>query len=456
MTERAESARPARPALVLVICCLSAFVVILDASIVNVALPAISRALGGDKDSMQWIVDGYTLTLASFLISSGVLADRGGRRRFFRCGLVLFGLSSLLCSAAPTVHVLIAARVLQGVGGSMLNPVALAIIANSHADPARRARAMGVWGAVLGVAMALGPVLGGLLVDNVGWPSIFWINVPVCAFAVWAARFLPESFGDRGRRLDIRGQTCTVGAMFALVLAIIELPRLGARSPWMWAAFAVFCLCAVAAGVSMSRAEHPFIDLRSFRNLPYAAANLCGFAGAGGQGVLVFTLSLYLQVALGESAAMAGLHLLPMAVGMFVFSSVSGRAVARVGTIPPLFAGGLGIAASGATLLAFSPISWEALVGVSLFGVGLGLSNAPTAVIAVTGMGANAGAASGVVATCRQLGMSVGVALAGSVADPDVGRIVPSWVLLCVFGAVVTASASVLWLRSDTAGKSSA
>ncbi|WP_007472120.1 MFS transporter [Segniliparus rugosus] len=435
---------------------MSIFVVILDASIVNVALPAISKGIGGDEGSMQWIIDGYALAMASFLISSGVLADRGGRRRFFRFGLVLFGLGSLLCSAAPTIHVLIAARVLQGFGGSMLNPVALAIIANVYVDPARRARAMGVWGAVLGVAMALGPVLGGFLVDSAGWPSIFWINVPVCAVAVWAARFLPESFGDRGRRLDIRGQACTVGAMFALVLAIIELPRLGAGSPWIWAAFGASGVCAAAAVAAMSRAEHPFIDVRSFRNPQYVVANLCGFAGAGGQGVLVFALSLSLQASFGLSATAAGLYLLPMAVGTFVCSAISGRAVARVGTIPPLFAGGLGIAASGATLLAFSPTSWETLVGVALFGAGLGLANAPTAIMGIAGMGANAGAASGVVATCRQLGIGVGVALAGSLADPSEGKVAPSWVVLCVCGALVAASASALWLRSDVAGASSA
>ncbi|MGL6235090.1 MAG: MFS transporter [Segniliparus sp.] len=439
---------PVRPVRVLVICCLSIFVVILDASVVNVALPAIGHSLRSGKEELQWVVDGYTLTLASFLISSGVLADRGGRRRFFRYGLVLFGLSSLLCSVAPTIHVLIAARVLQGIGGSMLNPVALAIITSVYSEPAKRAKALGAWGAVVGIAMALGPVFGGFLVDTVGWPSIFWINVPVCAAAVWATRFLPESFGKQARGLDVRGQAFAVAAMFGLVLTIIELPRRGLSSPWIWAAFACFVLCALASGHAMRRAESPFIDLRAFRSAPYAAANLGGFSTSLGLGALVFTVSLYLQAHVGESAATAGAHLLPMAVGMFVFSSVSGRAMAAFGASPPLVFGGIGMAAAGVVLAAHisSPTHWI-LIGAGLYGVGLGLANAPISAMGTTGMGANAGAASGVVSTSRQLGISVGVALAGSVADPADGKVGPSWALLCVCGAVVTSVGAVLWLR---------
>jgi EmrB/QacA subfamily drug resistance transporter len=444
--------RPVRAGLVLVICCASIFVVILDASIVNVALPAIARDLKASAQSMQWVIDGYTLTLGSFLISSGVLADRGGRRRFFRYGLALFGLSSLLCGFAPTIHVLLAARVLQGVGGSMLNPVALGIITNVYTDPAKRARALGVWGSVLGVAMALGPGLGGVLIDTIGWQAIFWVNVPVCAVVLWATRFLPESFGDRSRRLDVLGQGLVVVSMFLLVLAITQLPHLGLRSLWAWAAFGAFVLCATAAGVCMARSPQPFIDLRAFRSPPYAAANLCGGCASLGLGVLVFTVSLYLQGCLGESASLAGSHLLLMATGTFFSSSLGSRAVVRFGPGVPLFAGGVAILVAGLVLLLHEPPSpGRVLAGAGAFGIGLGLVNAPISVMAVTGMGANTGTATGVVSTFRQLGMSIGVALAGSVSDPARGHVAPSWITLCACAAVICATAACLWLRPSRA-----
>ncbi|ADG99343.1 major facilitator superfamily MFS_1 [Segniliparus rotundus DSM 44985] len=439
---------PVRAGLVLVICCASIFVVVLDASIVNVALPAIGRDLKAGAQSMQWVVDGYTLTLGSFLISSGVLADRGGRRRFFRYGLALFGSSSLLCGFAPTVHVLLAARVLQGVGGSMLNPVALGIITNAYTDPAKRARALGVWGAVLGVAMALGPGLGGVLVDNIGWQAIFWVNVPVCAVVLWATRFLPESFGDRSRRLDVLGQGLVVVSMFLLVLAITQLPNLGFRSLWTGAAFGLFLLCAAAAGLCMARSPQPFVDLRAFRSPPYAAANLCGACASLGLGALVFTVSLYLQGCVGESASLAGSHLLLMATGTFLSSSLSSRAVVRFGPSAPLFVGGVGVLLAGLVMLAQEPPSpGRVLAGAGAFGVGIGLVNAPVAGMAVTGMGANTGAAAGVVSTCRQLGMSIGVALAGSVSDAPRGHVAPSWITLCACGALICAAAAWLWAR---------
>src|SRR6266852_2636106 len=226
--------------LVLTICCASIVVVVMDISIVNIALPAIGRDLRATESGLQWTVDAYTLVLASFLVLAGSTADRVGRRRVFQLGLAAFGLGSLLCGLAPGIGALIAARALQAIGGTMLNPVAMAIIANTFLDPAERVRAIGVFGSMSGLALALGPILGGALVDAFGWRSIFWINVPIVAAAiVCSARFVPESRAPRSRRFDPVGQILMIGVLGGVVYAIIESGRLGWTSPgprWPWAA----------------------------------------------------------------------------------------------------------------------------------------------------------------------------------------------------------------------------
>jgi EmrB/QacA subfamily drug resistance transporter len=440
-----------RPVLVLVICCASMFVVSLDSSIVNVALPSMGRDLASDSGSVSWIVDAYTLTLAGLLISSGILADRFGRVRCFRYGLAVFGAGSLLCSVAPDFLLLICGRVVQGVGGSMLNPVALAIIGSVFTDKARRARALGAWGAVLGVAMALGPVSGGLLTDAFGWRAIFWINIPVCVVAVWATtRYVPESFGTRGRRLDLLGQFCFAGTMFVSVLGIVEFPRLGVRSALGWSIVALFAGCVVVTVVAVRRSAEPFIDPRYFADAAFSTANLCGLVASGGQGVLVFTLSTYLQLDLHQTPSMAGLRLIPVAVGTFVFSSISGRAVARFGVEAPLGVGGILVVGSGVALLMFGagPLV-PVVVAAGLFGAGFGLANAPITATAVVGMGADSGAASGVVSTSRQLGMSIGVAFAGAVSGFEQRGAPLDWVALAVCGAVIVAGSGVLFLEKS-------
>jgi len=215
--------------LVLAICCLSLFIVGLDATIVNVALPSIGRELHSSVSGLQWTIDAYSLVLASLLMLSGSTADRVGRRRTFQAGLALFTLGSLLCSVAPGLGWLVAFRMLQAVGGSMLNPVAMSIITNTFTEPAERARAIGAWGGVFGLSMAMGPVLGGALVDAVGWRGVFWVNIPVgIAALVLTALFVPESKAARPRRPDPVGQLLVIAMLASLTYAVIEGPAYGA------------------------------------------------------------------------------------------------------------------------------------------------------------------------------------------------------------------------------------
>src|ERR1700710_678416 len=228
--------------LILGICCLSLFIVGLDNTIVNVALPAIKTDLNASVSGLQWVVDAYTLVLASLLMLSGSTADRLGRRRIFQTGLLIFTVASLLCSLAPGLGWLIAFRMLQAVGGSMLNPVAMSIITNTFTDQRERARAIGVWGGVVGVGIGLGPVVGGILTDSIGWRSIFWINVPIgVAALVLAAVFVPEPKAPPAQRggADPVGQVLIVIVLAAVIFAIIHAPEVGWGSPVIWVLLAV-------------------------------------------------------------------------------------------------------------------------------------------------------------------------------------------------------------------------
>jgi hypothetical protein len=253
---------------------MSLFIVGLDNTIVNIALPALRRELHTSISGLQWTIDAYTLVLASFLVLAGSIADRVGRRRVFQAGLAAFGLGSLLCGLAPGIGALIAARGLQAVGGTMLNPVAMAIIANTFPGPAERARAIGVFGSVSGLALALGPILGGALVDGFGWRAVFWVNVPIVAAAiVCTALFVPESRAARARRFDPVGQVLMVLLLGSVVYAIIESKALGWTSPVIGGLVAVAMLS--AAGIAVyepRRTGHPAArrasGLPAVRHLP--------------------------------------------------------------------------------------------------------------------------------------------------------------------------------------------
>ena len=297
----------ARRTLILAVCCTSLFMVGLDLTIVNVGLPSIGRDLHAGVSGLQWTVAAYTITLAALLMFSGAVADRIGRRTIFQVGLSLFTLGSWLCSLAPGLGALIAFRVLQGVGGSMLNPAALGIITNTFTGPAERARAIGVWDGVFGLSMALGPLLGGVLVGAAGWRGIFWANIPVGLAAIsLTALFVPDSKAPRSRRADPAGQFLIIVMLGSLAYAIIEGPTDGWHSPQI---FGFFALSAAALSVLLAyepRREEPMLDFRFFRSVPFAGANLTAVCAIAAMAGFLFLSTLYLQDVRGLSALQAG------------------------------------------------------------------------------------------------------------------------------------------------------
>ncbi len=403
----------------LAICCSSLFVVGLDSTIVNLALPAIRAELGASVTELQWTIDAYTLVLASLLMVAGSTADRVGRRRTFQAGLVVFGIGSLLCGFAPTVELLIVFRMLQAIGGSMLNPVAMSIITNTFTDPRERAQAIGVWGGVVGLSMAVGPVVGGALVDSVGWRFIFWINVPVTLLAVvLAALFVPESRSLVPRRIDPVGQVLVVLLLGGLVYGIIEGREAGWTSPLILGCFGLTVVALVTLVFYEQRREQPLLEPRFFRSAPFSGATLIAVAGFAALSGFLFLNSLYLQSVRGYSALHAGLLTLPMAAMTVVFAPISGWLVGHRGPRLPLVVAGTMLGASGLILsrLTGSTTVVVLATGYLVFGIGFGMLNAPITNAAVSGMPrAQAGVAAAVASTSRQVGASLGVAIAGTV-----------------------------------------
>ncbi|MCY1137036.1 MFS transporter [Actinoplanes sp. Pm04-4] len=409
---------PRRRALVLAICCLSLFIVGLDNTIVNIALPALRSDLDTSVSGLQWVIDAYTLVLASLLILAGSTADRVGRRRTFQAGLALFTIGSLLCSVAPTLGWLIFFRTIQAVGGSMLNPVAMSIITNTFTEPRERIRAIGVWGGVVGLSMALGPVLGGVLVESLGWRSIFWINVPVGVAAIaLAALFVPESRAPRPRRIDVVGQVLVLVLLASVTYGIIEGPSSGWGSAEIVGCFVLGAAALAGLLFYEPRRAEPLLDLRFFRSVPFSGATLIAVSAFAALAGFLFLNTLYLQDARGLSALHAGLYTLPMAVMTAVFAPLSGRLVGARGARLPLILAGTAMTLAMLPLTRLTTTTPDAVLIGSylLFGIGFGLVNAPITNTAVSGMPrAQAGVAAAVASTSRQVGGSLGVAVIGA------------------------------------------
>jgi EmrB/QacA subfamily drug resistance transporter len=405
---------------ILAICCMSLLIVQLDVTIVNVALPSIGRQLRAPVSGLQWTIDAYTLVVASFLMLAGSTADRIGRRKVFRIGLGVFTLGSLACSLAPSLTWLVVFRALQALGGSMLNPVAVSIIRNTFADPRERAHAIGIWGAVTGLGMALGPVLGGLLVQSIGWRSIFWVNIPVgIAAVILTTAFVPESKASSARRIDPAGQVLIIVVLASLTYAIIEGPSHGWSSPEITGLFALALAGLVSLVPFELRRDQPLVEIRFFKSVPFTGATVVAVVSFVAFGGYLFLNTLYLQEVRGLSALRAGLDTLPMAAVMALMSSISGRLVGRLGTRPSLMFAGTCMALGSLLLTGLSPGTSFAHLFTSyvIFGAGFGAVNAPITNTAVSGMPASqAGVAAAIASTSRQVGQTLGVALVGSAA----------------------------------------
>ncbi|MER7927149.1 MFS transporter [Streptomyces sp. NPDC096057] len=451
-----------RRQLVLAICCMSLLIVSLDVTILNVALPAMQTDLHASTSGLQWTIDAYTLVLASLLMLAGSTADRIGRKRVFVVGLVVFSLGSLLCSLAPGLDSLIWFRMIQAVGGSMLNPVAMSIITNTFTEPRERARAIGVWGAVVGISMAAGPLIGGLLVDSVGWRSIFWINLPVgLAALLLTLKFIPESRAPKARRADPVGQLLVIALFGSLTYAIIEAPDSGFTSILP---FAVLALAALVALLWYEpRRDEPLIDLRFFRSAPFSGATVIAISAFSALGGFLFLSTLYLQNVVGLDALHAGLWMLPMAVPTFLCAPISGRLVGSHGPRISLLIAGTAMTASAVLFAGFEAETSgvSRFIGYALFGIGFGFVNAPITNTAVSGMPrAQAGVAAAVASTSRQLGQTLGVAVVGAVLasgvsassykETFVSAARPGWWILVACGVAVLVLGAVtsgVWAR---------
>jgi EmrB/QacA subfamily drug resistance transporter len=410
---------------VLLICSMSLLMVGLDVTAVNVALPAIGEEMNASLSWLQWTVSAYAVVMASLLMFAGSMADRLGRKRTLMVGMSTFTLASLLCSLAPNVETLVAARVFQGIGASMLNPVAMSIITNTFTDPKERAQAIGVWGAVFGVSMALGPIVGGALVSSAGWTWIFLMNVPLGLAAIaLIARFVPESRAPRPRRFDPVGQLLMIVLLSSVTYGIIEAPNAGWGSPTIVGAFAAAAVALAGLLLFEPRRREPLIDLRFFRSIPFSASITLSVAAFACFGGFLFLNTLYLQEVRGLSAVEAGVAIVPIALMTVFFSPISGRITGHHGPRLPLLVAGIGLTTACLMLTGIgsgTPYPWL-IAAYFIFGIGFGSVNAPITNAAVSGMPvAQAGVAAAVASTSRQFGQAVGVAFAGAIVATHQG-----------------------------------
>ncbi|HEX4015948.1 MAG TPA: MFS transporter [Frankiaceae bacterium] len=477
MTELPHSRRM----LILVICCAAVLMSGMDNTIVNIALPVIHKDLHASLSELQWVVDAYTLVLASLLMLSGSLGDRLGRRVIFLIGLIVFTTGSALCGLAPGLGWLIAFRCVQALGGSMLNPVAMAIITNVFTDSRERAFAIGVWGGIVGISIGLGPVIGGVLLQFAGWRSIFWVNVPIgIAAIVLLMLFVPESRASVPRRPDPVGQVLVILGLAALTSAIIEAPNRGWISAATAVAFGITAVAFGALGAWESHRNQPLIELRFFRSIPFSGATLMAVCAFGNYSGFLFLNTLYLQQVRGYSPLTAGLLTIPLAVGSLIFSPLSGRIVGARGPRIPLVSAGL-VMTLGALMMIpadpGTPIPYI-IVCYLLFSIGFGLVNTPITNTAVSGMPrSQAGIASGIATTSRQVGTTLGVAAVGSALSTELGHqairvgfrsaeVIPWWIVACcgIFIVVGGFTTSTWWakrsatrvLSEEAAGKNPA
>jgi DHA2 family methylenomycin A resistance protein-like MFS transporter len=399
--------------------CLGYFMVILDATVVNVALPSVGRDLGGGVSDLQWVVDAYTVVFAGLLLSAGSLGDEFGARRVFVGGLVLFTVASAACAAAPSLAVLLAARVAQGIGAAALVPSSLSLLRAAYSSAAERARAVGIWGAVAGIGAASGPIVGGVLVGLISWRAVFVVNVPVGALALLlAARHLPAAGERQDGGLDPLGQLLGIASLTLLTFGVIEGGAEGFSSTVALVPLLLFVPTAVAFVAVERGAISPMLPLSLFRSRTFSGASFVGLLinlGFYGQ---LFAISLYFQHERGFSALITGLALLPEGAFVALSSGLSGRVTARTGPRLPMLVGLLCGAAGFAGLIAAGHRTSYGILVAPLIAAGFGMAftmSAATAAIIEAAPAERAGIASGVLNAARQAGGAIGVALLGAV-----------------------------------------
>jgi EmrB/QacA subfamily drug resistance transporter len=395
------------------------FMLLLDITVVNVALPSIRKDLGASFTDLQWVVDAYALTLAALVLTAGSLADRLGRRRLFAAGLAIFAIASALCALAPDPTFLNLSRAVQGIGGAIMFAVSLALIAQEFPAGRERGTAMGMYGATIGVAVAIGPLVGGGLTDWLGWRSIFYLNVPIGIAAI-AITYLKvrESRDPNATRVDWPGVATFSAALFMLILALVRGNDEGWGSTLIVSLFAASAAVLIAFVAIERRAAEPMLPLGLFRRASFTGVQLAAFAVSGSLFALFLYLTLYLQNYLGYSPLQAGVRYLPITLASFVAAPVAGALLSRV---PARLMMSGALAAAGVGLLLMSGVGsndeWTTLLGGFLVaGAGVGLLNPVIADVALSVVPKEqSGMAAGINDTFRQVGVSVGIAVWGAI-----------------------------------------
>ena len=432
---------------------LGLFMIFLDALIVNVALPDIQRDFSVGEAGLQWVVTSYSLGMAVFIMSAATLADLYGRRRWYLAGIALFTLASIVCGLAPTIDVLKVARGAQGLAAATVNVTSLALVSAAFPDAKQKARAIGMWTAIASVGTAVGPTLGGLLVEQWGWRSIFFVNVPVGALVVLLTLgYVAESRNERPRHVDLPGQALFVVTVGALAYAVIEGPHAGWISPPIVALFSTAAIGCLVFVWFERRAPDPMMDLTLFRDPSYALS--IGTIWAvffSVYGMLLLTTQ-FLQNVRGLSPEVTGLMILPFSAGVVIVSPLAGYLVGRIGARLPILTGLCALILGLLTLIASGHHTMElVLVGLGSCGVGAALCLTPITTIAMTSVPAErAGMASGIMSAQRAIGSTVGFAVLGSVLaawlsatlEPHLASAVPDPVERHAVAAAIVVSAN--------------
>jgi EmrB/QacA subfamily drug resistance transporter len=415
------TAAPDRRWLVLVLVCIAQFMVVLDATVVNVALPSIQADLNFSVSSLQWVVNAYTLAFGGFLLLGGRAADFVGRRRLFVIGVVVFTAASLLSGLATSSEFLIAARAMQGLGAAMVSPAALSIVTTTFHDGPDRTKALSVWAAIAVGGGAVGLLLGGILTEYLSWEWIFFVNVPIGIAAVLLSlRFVPESRALGTKGMDVAGAISVTAGLTLLVYAIVKAQEYGWTSIETFALAGVAVLLLAAFVMIEMRSKAPLVRLGIFRTRSLTGANLSMLAVAGGMFSVFYFASLYVQDILGFSPVQAGLAFLPLTAGIILFSFVAQQLIARAG-VRAVALTGMGTAAVGLLLLSRIPVDGSyvanVLPGLLVMSAGLGLTFVPMTLMATTNVTDNdAGLASGLFNTSQQIGGALGLAILSTVA----------------------------------------